>query len=251
MTDLGSLSECLVDNDPAVRVRARRLRSKALVLSVALEALILAALLVWPLISPGALTAHYIVTPAPPYSGGGAAHHEQPTMHHPHASSFPTICLAVCAPALHPQAPASASEAPDIGLNESQGGEGSGQPGIGPGFLPGGTGDRVIVPEPPHAESPHVRPTRMSEGVMAAMLVNRVDPQYPKIARAAHISGVVHLRAIIAKNGTVRELEVVDGNPLLAQAARVAVQNWRYQPTRLNGEPVEVETYVTVNFILN
>jgi|HubBroStandDraft_6_1064221.scaffolds.fasta_scaffold467169_2 protein TonB len=251
MSDLGSLSECLVDNDPAVRVRARRLRSKALVLSVALEALILAALLVWPLISPGALTAHYIVTPAPPYSGGGAAHHEQPTMHHPHASSFPTICLAVCAPALHPQAPASASEAPDIGLNESQGGEGPGQPGIGPGFLPGGTGDRVIVPEPPHAESSHVRPTRMSEGVMAAMLVNRVDPQYPKIARAAHISGVVHLRAIIAKNGTVRELEVVDGNPLLAQAARVAVQNWRYQPTRLNGEPVEVETYVTVNFILN
>jgi protein TonB len=251
MSDLGSLSECLVDNDPAVRVRARRLRSKALVLSVALEALILAALLVWPLISPGALTAHYIVTPAPPYSGGGAAHHEQPTMHHPHASSFPTICLAVCAPALHPQAPASASEAPDIGLNEGQGGEGPGQPGIGPGFLPGGTGDRVIVPEPPHAESSHVRPTRMSEGVMAAMLVNRVDPQYPKIARAAHISGVVHLRAIIAKNGTVRELEVVDGNPLLAQAARVAVQNWRYQPTRLNGEPVEVETYVTVNFILN
>jgi protein TonB len=251
MSDLGSLSECLVDNDPAVRVRARRLRSKALVLSVALEALILATLLVWPLISPGALTAHYIVTPAPPYSGGGAPHHEQPTMHHPRASSFPTICLALCAPALNLQAPASASEAPGIGLNESQGGEGPGQPGIGPGFLPGGTGDRVIVPEPPHAESPHVRPTRMSEGVMAAMLVNRVDPQYPKIARAAHISGVVHLRAIIAKNGTVRELEVVDGNPLLAQAARVAVQNWRYQPTRLNGEPVEVETYVTVNFILN
>ncbi len=91
----------------------------------------------------------------------------------------------------------------------------------------------------------------MSEGVMAAMLVNRVKPEYPAIARAAHISGAVHLRAIISKDGTVRELEVVDGNPLLAQAAKVAVQNWRYQPTRLNGEPVEVETYVTVNFILN
>jgi protein TonB len=86
---------------------------------------------------------------------------------------------------------------------------------------------------------------------MAAMLVHRVEPQYPPIAKIAHISGVVHLRAIIGKDGTVRELEVVDGNPLLAQAARVAVQNWRYQPTRLNGEPVEVETYVTVNFILN
>jgi protein TonB len=91
----------------------------------------------------------------------------------------------------------------------------------------------------------------MSEGVMAAMLVNRVEPQYPRMAIAAHISGTVHLRALIGKDGTVRELEVVDGNPLLAQAAKAAVQNWRYQPTRLNGEPVEVETYVTVNFVLN
>jgi periplasmic protein TonB len=250
MSDLGSLSECLVDNDPAVRVRARRLRSKALALSVALEALILAALLVWPLISPGALTAHYIVTPAPPYSGGGAAHHEQPTMHHPHASSFPTICLAVCAPVVRPTAPEDSSEAPNIGPGQGGGSEGPGLPGTGP-SLPGGTGDRVIVPEPPHAEPPRVQPMRRSGEVMAAMLVHRVEPQYPPIAKLAHISGVVHLRAIIGKDGSVRELEVVDGNPLLAQAARVAVQNWRYQPTRLNGEPVEVETYVTVNFILN
>jgi protein TonB len=251
MSDLGSLSECLVDNDPAARVRARRLRSKALALSIALEALILTALLVGPLISPGALTAHYIVTPAPPYSGGGSAHHERSAMHPPRTSSFRSFCLALCAPAVYPPAPANSSEAPDVGLNEGQGGsEGPGLMGLGPG-LNGGTGDRVIVPEPPRAEPPHVRPMLQSEGVMAAMLVNRVEPQYPPIAKIAHISGVVHLRAIIAKDGTVRELQVVDGNPLLARAALVAVQNWRYRPTRLNGEPVEVETYVTVNFILN
>ena len=251
MSDLGSLSQCLFDNDPAARVRARWLRGKALALSVILEAVILAAMFVWPLIAPGVLTAHYIVTPAPPFSGGGSAHHEQSAPHRPHASSFPAICLAVCAPVVHPSAPASTSEAPDIGLNESQGGtEGPGLPGNGP-RLPGGTGDRVIVPEPPRAEAPRVRPTRMSEGVMAALLVNRVDPQYPAIARAAHISGVVHLHAIIGKDGTVRQLEIVDGNPLLAQAAKIAVENWRYQPTRLNGEPVEVETYITVNFVLN
>jgi protein TonB len=250
MSDLGSLSECLVDNDPAMRVRARRLRSKALALSVALEALILAALLLCPLIAPGVLTAHYIVTPAPPYSGGGTAHHEQSTMHRPRASVFPTICLAVCAPAVRPLAPANSSEAPDIGPDQGGGSEGLGLPGAGP-SLPGGTGDRVIVPEPPHAEPPHVRPMLRSGEVMAAMLVHRVEPQYPPIAKIAHISGTVHLRAIIGKDGTVRELEVVDGNPMLAQAAKVAVQNWRYQPTRLNGEPVEVETYVTVNFILN
>jgi protein TonB len=249
MSDLGSLSECLVDNDPAARVRARRLRSKALVLSVGLEALILAALLLWPLIAPGVLTAHYIVTPAPPYAGGGATHHEQPTMRRSYTSSLPAICLAVCAPVVRPLAQENSSEAPDIGP-QGGGNEGPGLPGAGP-SLPGGTGDRVIVPEPPHAEPPHMRPMLRSGEVMAAMLVNRVEPKYPTMAIAAHISGTVHLRAIISKDGTVRELEVVDGNPLLAQAALLAVQNWRYQPTRLNGEPVEVETYVTVNFILN
>ena len=251
MSDLGSLSECLVDNDPAARVRARRLRSKALVLSVALEAAILAAMLLWPLISPGVLTAQYIITPAPPYSGAGGAKKQSLRTPRSHIESrMPPICLAVCAPALRPSVPENSSEAPDIGPEQGGGGEGPGLPGAGP-SLPGGTGDRVIVPEPPHAEPPRVRTIQVSGGVMAAMLVNRVEPQYPAIAKVAHISGTVHLRAIIAKDGTVRELEVVDGNPLLARAALLAVQAWRYRPTRLNGEPVEVETFVTVNFVLN
>jgi periplasmic protein TonB len=236
MSDLGSLSECLVDNDPAARVRARRLRSKGFALSIALETAILAAVLVWPLIAPGVLTAHYIVTPTPPYSGGGAAPREQTTTRRPHASAFPRICLAVCAPVVRPLTPANSSEAPDVSANSNAIADGPGPPGLGPGFT---EGERVVIPERPRVEPPHVRPMPRSEGVMAAMLVNRVEPQYPRMAIAAHISG------------TVRELEVVDGNPLLAQAARVAVQNWRYQPTRLNGEPVEVETYVTVNFVLN
>jgi protein TonB len=250
MSDLGRLSECLVDNDPAVRVRARRLRSKALILSVVLEAAILAAMLVWPLITPGELPRQFNITPAPPFRGGGArpadanppkGARRPPTGVTVHLR-FPTIS------ARQPQV--DTAEAPELGFSADGGSEGPGLPGAGP-SLPGATGDRVTVPEPPHAEPPHVRPTPRSEGVMAAMLVHRVEPQYPPIARAAHISGVVHLRAIIGKDGTVRELEVVDGNPLLAQAAKVAVQNWRYQPTRLNGEPAEVETYVTVNFVLN
>lgn len=86
---------------------------------------------------------------------------------------------------------------------------------------------------------------------MAAKLVQRIEPAYPRIALAAHISGVVHLHAIIGRDGSVRELEAVDGNVLLAQAAKAAVQRWRYQPTLLNGEPVEVDTYITVHFVLN
>ena len=85
---------------------------------------------------------------------------------------------------------------------------------------------------------------------MAAMLLRRVDPVYPTIAKTAHISGVVHLHAIISKDGTIRELEVVDGSPWLAQAALAAVRQWRYRPTLLSGEPVEVDTNITVLFTL-
>jgi protein TonB len=258
MSDLGSLSECLVDNDPAARVRARRLRSKALVLSIALEALILSALLLWPLISPAAFPQDSLYTPLAPYYGGGKYHNpgEARGSEHPGPTRFaPNDSRTIWQPREIPRTPtdgnAEQEEDFDCGLGEA----GPNLPGatVGTGVIeiPGATGDRVIVPEPPHAEPPHVQPMRRSGEVMTAMLVNRVEPKYPAFAIAARISGTVHLRAIIGKDGTVRELEVVDGNPLLAQAAKVAVQNWRYRPTRLNGEPVEVETYVTVNFVLN
>ena len=96
--------------------------------------------------------------------------------------------------------------------------------------MSGSLGDRPFVPEPPRPESPAVKPRPMSEGVMAAKLVERIEPIYPAIARAAHISGIVHLHAIIGKDGSVRELETVDGNVLLAQAAKAAVQRWRSSP---------------------
>ena len=66
-----------------------------------------------------------------------------------------------------------------------------------------------------------------------------------------HLSGTVRLRAIIAADGSVRHIDVLSGNPLLAQSAVAAVREWRYRPTRLNGEAVEVETLITVNFVLD
>ncbi|MGA8144422.1 MAG: energy transducer TonB [Candidatus Acidiferrales bacterium] len=254
MSELGGLSQCLVDSDSDARSRSRRLRGKALVLSIVFEAALLAAIILWPLFSPGVLATQYIVTPTPPYSGGGgAANHSHAMRHHSPASALLQVCRAVCAPVIHPSAPLSNSEPPDIDLNESESagnGGGPGNLGVGPG-VPGGLGDRTVVPEPPHAEEPQARPTRLSEGVMAALLVHRVDPSYPRVARAMHLSGVVHLHAIIGKDGAVRELAAVDGNPILANAAKAAVQNWRYRPTMLSGEAVEVETYITVNFVLN
>jgi periplasmic protein TonB len=252
MSYLGSLSQCLVDNDADARVHARRLRSKAFVLSIVLEFAVLTAIIVWPLFSPSVLATQYNLTPSPPYSGGkGSPNHPHSSPHPPRQSVLPTICLAVCAPVAHPFAQPSDSEAPSVDQNEYGVGGGTNLLGNGPG-IPGSFGDRPVIPEPPRPESSRPpRVTKMSEGVMAAMLIHRIDPAYPAIAKAAHISGTVHLHAIIGKDGSVRELEVVDGNVLLAQAAKVAVQNWRYRPTLLSGEAVEVETYITVNFVLN
>lgn len=85
---------------------------------------------------------------------------------------------------------------------------------------------------------------------MGAMLIARVDPEYPKIAQQMRLTGTVRLHAIIGTDGGVREVRVIEGSPILAQAALAAVRQWRYRPTLLGGSPVEVETYITVNFVL-
>jgi protein TonB len=83
-----------------------------------------------------------------------------------------------------------------------------------------------------------------------AKLIHQVRPAYPQLARAARISGEVRLRAIIARDGSIQNLAVVSGPAMLNQAALDAVHQWRYKPTILGGEPVEIETTITVNFIL-
>jgi protein TonB len=111
----------------------------------------------------------------------------------------------------------------------------------------GGAGSSMAPPPPPKAT-----PKRITVGgnVQAAHLVNRVQPSYPPLARQTRISGTVKLHAIIGKDGTVQQLQVVSGHPLLVQSALDAVRQWRYQPTLLNGDPVEVDTEIDVIFSL-
>jgi protein TonB len=71
---------------------------------------------------------------------------------------------------------------------------------------------------------------------------------YPPIAKAAHVQGAVILHAIISKQGTIENLQVVSGPPMLTGSAMDAVRRWRYKPYLLNGEPTEVDTTITVNF---
>lgn len=125
------------------------------------------------------------------------------------------------------------------------GGVAGGQMGGVIGGVIGGVGGAPPPPKPTQ--------TRIRQGgnVTAAKLVNKVQPQYPPLARQTRISGTVRLHAIIGKNGQVEQLEVMSGHPLLVQAALDAVRQWRYQPTLLNGEPVEVDTTIDVIFSLN
>ena len=86
--------------------------------------------------------------------------------------------------------------------------------------------------------------------MMEGNLNHMVQPLYPPLARSARIQGEVVLRAVINREGNVQDLQVLRGHPMLVQAALDAVRQWRYRPYYLNGEPVEVETHVTVNFVL-
>ena len=108
----------------------------------------------------------------------------------------------------------------------------------------------LISSAPPPPPKAAVTRTRVGGAVQAAKLVNRVQPVYPPLARQTRISGTVKLHAIIGKDGSVQQLQVVSGHPLLVQSALDAVRQWRYQPTLLNGEPVEVDTEIDVIFSL-
>ncbi|MFY9801671.1 MAG: energy transducer TonB [Candidatus Acidiferrales bacterium] len=255
MSDLGSLSGCMLENDVEARSRARKLRQKALVASIIFEAAILGAMLLWPLITPGVLPGRFNVTPAPPYRGGGdAVESRSSSPAHPPAniSHRPRFCL-LCPPPVIPNhvrttnetAGASLDDAPSIGDGGTGGLTGDG-PLIPGGFDGGKPAMEIRRPGPP----PRPAPLRMSEGVMEAALIHKVQPSYPAIARAMHLAGIVRLRAIISADGSVRQVEVLSGSPLLVQSAVAAVREWRYRPTRLNGEAVEVETLITVNFVL-
>jgi periplasmic protein TonB len=130
---------------------------------------------------------------------------------------------------------------PDVGggvVGGVAGGIAGGSAGGVLGGIIGGTGG---MPPPPKAAPQRIR---VGGNVQQAAIVHQVQPVYPQIAKTAHIQGTVILHAIIAKGGTVEELQYVSGPPLLMRAAMDAVKQWRYKPTLLNGEPVEVDTTI-------
>jgi protein TonB len=124
-----------------------------------------------------------------------------------------------------------------------------------PGGVPGGAIGGVlgsVINSTPSAVPKVATPqrVRVSQGVSQGLLVHQVKPSYPPLARQARIQGTVVLQAVIGKDGNIQGLKVVSGHPMLAPAALEAVKQWKYKPYYLNGEPVEVDTTINVNFTL-
>jgi periplasmic protein TonB len=140
---------------------------------------------------------------------------------------------------------AAVAAAPDFDDTGVVGGTGRRGPGV-----PGSTGDQSAFAPPPPPAPASVRPLIVSHWA-EGNLIYRVQPSYPTLARQARIQGSVQLRAIISKNGTIENLSILSGHAMLVASAIEAVKQWRYRPYLLNGEPIEVETEITVNFVLS
>ena len=236
--NLGSLQSCLVDGDPEQRTRERRVRRKALLTSVLLQASVLSALILVPLFAKPARLVTAIATPVPPYRHIDAQTHtaERPRINVRHicVTCFNSRPAALDA---NNRVEASRPEEPSQDI-------GAGVPAV---PCPGCIDIPTAGPQTPIVSEPQrQKPPLLVTHIDPAMLVHRVEPMYPPLARQLGRAGRVELRAIIAADGTIQSLQVVSGDPLFYQSAMDAVRQWRYKPTVLNGEAVEIDTFITV-----
>jgi protein TonB len=223
-----------------IRTRSRRW----MIATFALNGSVLAALILIPLIYPEALPQRLmsVLLTAPPPPAAPTPPPQQPT--HAFRGTREYTDLGLTVPTLIPTT-----------IRRDDGIE------AGPGnrtisMDPGGSG--IPGGDPfGHSTEPAVRlapkpsgPVQVSKGVAEGLLIQKILPVYPPIARAARVEGTVVLAAVISKNGVIENLRVVSGNPMLQQAALAAVEQWRYRPYMLNGDPVAVETTVNVIFSL-
>lgn len=212
-------------------------------LSFTVQAAIVMTALVLPLLYPNglpeALVPHRIFVPLP--EGNPQA---QPSRARANAASLVhpvPILVNQTRFSFHPSqsGPAADSQpqAPPIGIGD-----------IGIGVVNSIVSENFRPLSPPHPAT--LAPVRISR-IMEGNLIHRIEPQYPPIAKTAGVSGAVIIKALIGRSGSIEQATVVSGSPLLSPAALQAVRQWRYRPYILNNEPVEVETQITVNFVLN
>ncbi len=239
------LGACLVDGDTEQLRRARRSRSKALALSLVIQAAVLAALLLVPFLATGEKLSLVSVTPVPPFYGVPQAA-QRPTSRPvgAHHATNGTIYDATRPPSRIPPSISTQGPNPPINLGNEAPVDNS----------PVGITSGIGRPDPTRPAPPTTAVAPPRKVVLSqmdpAMLIHRVEPVYPVLAKMAHREGRVELRATISTDGSISSLEVLSGDPLFIRASYDAVQQWRYRPLILNGQAVEVETYITVVFML-
>ncbi len=248
--NLGSLSGCLVEGDAEQLARERSSRRRALAVSIGLQSAVLAALILVPLFSKAERINLTIVTPVPPYSPYRNAS-QNTGAQRPRPNGPQQVCR-FCAPPSIPHTIATHDAASAVGQTDDMllPGIGDGIPGAIDGLI-NLSDSRQRIPPPPNADGPVRRPqvVRMTH-LDPAMLIRRVEPVYPPLARQTHREGRVELRAIIGTDGSIQSLQIVASDPLFDLSAKEAVSQWRYRPTILNGQPVEIDTYITVVYTM-
>lgn len=243
--EFGSLQGCFVEGTPEQRARQRSIRRRALSISIATQAAILTAIILVPLFGKPERIASASAVPIPPYYPNRApARPETPTRPntpHQRISTDNTVYQPPVIPGRIDMRPEPASPEP-------------------PGFPSGPVSSTPCAacipivdtraPERPADVRPQTPHRLVMTHLESAMLIRRVEPIYPPLARQIHKEGQVELRAIIATDGTIQSLQVISGDALFLNSAKDAVTQWRYRPTVLNGQPVEIETYITVIYTL-
>jgi protein TonB len=231
--------DSLMESTGRIRTRSRYYA----VGSFGLQALLLTALAIYPFLHPAtlpkqALTMLLTAPPVPPAPANlphavSAATQVQPVM----------IDNPLAAPPRIPQHIAmGVSDAPPAAVDTGFGGGSS---------VSGGLFRDLATPAPPVVKAAAPKgPVHVSSGVATGQLLTPIQPAYPAIARAARIQGTVVVQAVIAKDGTIENLHVISGPPMLQSAATEAIRRARYRPFTLNGEPVAVETIINVIFTL-
>jgi protein TonB len=214
---------------------------KWMLLTCAINCAGIAALIVLPLLYPQALPSqflHRILYAPSPAPVPAVIRITQPAL-----SSAPSITMPITVPSTIPRGPSNAPDSAPASVPIDISG-----PGVPYSTIPANT----IFPSnpPPSVKVAAPRTISVSSGVSEGLLLSRINPTYPAIARTNRIAGTVILAATISTDGRIQNLRVLSGHPLLRQAAIDAVKTWRYRPYLLNNQPVEVETTININFTL-
>jgi periplasmic protein TonB len=246
----GFLNACLLEADPAAEQRARRIKRRAILVSIVLQILIVSALLLIPLLGKSEnIARRVLIDPSVPYSPGSHPRSAaQPPLrrqtrldhHFYEPQNIPIVIVT------HDR---SSSRNEDAAIDNSDiaryGGDGNG-PGV-------PFADSISAPRPPEEPSKPkpIERRKTSELIQSALLIHRVEPIYPALPRQLRREGRVELHAIIAVDGSIQSLGVLSGDPLFITSALDAVRAWRYRPTILNGQALEVDTRITVIYTLS